>query len=215
MNAPSRKGLYLVLEGGDGTGKSTQAAALAAALRAQGAAVTHLREPGSTPLGEALRRILLDPETGELQARSEVCMFSAARAEMLSREVQPALERGELVLVERCYLSTLAYQGYASAGVEPAFIRMLTAEIHKDCWPDLVFLLDVDEATRVQRAQDAGKADRFERRGEAFHARVRQGYLQAAEGDPRVRVVDASRPADAVTALLLEAVQQLREPSRG
>ncbi len=204
MNA----GLYLVLEGGDATGKTQQAARLVEWLRGRGATVRHLREPGSTPTGEALRRLLLDPATGDLLPLTEALLFSAARAEMLRNEVAPAVAAGEVVLVERCYLSTLVYQGLAT-GHDPEFLRTVTAAVHAELWPDRIFLLDVDEATRAARAQRAGKADRIEERAGQFHQAVQQGYRDVV--DQRVTVVDARASLDEVQASLRQLIEPLLE----
>jgi dTMP kinase len=199
-------GRYVVLEGGDGTGKSLQAAALVDWLRPQGFAVRHLREPGSTPTGEALRRLLLDPSTCDLEPLTEALLFSAARGEMLRREVRPAVAAGEIVLVERCYLSTLVYQGVAR-GQPLELLHAITAAVHGELWPDRVFVLDVDEATRRARADGAQKADRIEARGSAFHERVRRGYIEVA--DPRVAIVDARPAAADVQAGLRRMIEPL------
>src|SRR5262245_53289308 len=105
---------YLVLDGPDGGGKSTQAELLCAWLRQRGRTVQHRREPGSTPVGEALRTLLLEPSTGDLLPLTEALLFSAARAELVAREIAPALQRGEDVVAERCYVATLVYQGLAA-----------------------------------------------------------------------------------------------------
>jgi len=202
----SSRGLYLVLEGGDASGKSQQAQMLIEWLRAQGATVRHLREPGSTATGEALRRLLLDPETGDLSPFTEALLFSAARAEMLRVEVAPAVAAGEVVLVERCYLSTLVYQGIAVD--QPLdVLQAVTKAVHADLWPDCIFLLDVDEATRQTRAQAAGKADRIEERAGGFHARVQQGYRDVS--DARVVMVDARGSLDAVQSELRSRIKSL------
>lgn len=202
----SSRGLYLVLEGGDASGKSQQAQMLIGWLRAQGATVRHLREPGSTATGEALRRLLLDPETGDLSPFTEALLFSAARAEMLRVEVGPAVAAGEIVLVERCYLSTLVYQGIA-ADQPLDVLQAVTEAVHADLWPDCIFLLDVDEATRQTRAQTAGKADRIEERAGGFHARVQQGYRDVS--DARVVMVDARGSLDTVQSELRSRIKSL------
>lgn len=205
------RGLYLVLEGGDATGKSMQATALVAWLRQQGSCrVLHPREPGSTATGEALRGLLLDPSTGDLEPLTEALLFAAARVEMLRQEVRPALEDGRVVVAERCYLSTLVYQGLASeAGVSTALLNQITEAVHADLWPERIFLLDVDDDTRRARADGAGKADRFEARDEGFHRAVRKAYLALAESDGRVEVVDARPPFDEVQTDLRRRVSVL------
>ena len=202
------RGLYLVLEGGDASGKSQQARALVDWLRAAGVTVRHLREPGSTATGEALRRLLLDPSTGDLQPLTEALLFSAARAEMLRGEVGPAVAAGEVVLVERCYLSTLVYQGVA-AGQSLQVLQMVTDAVHADLWPDRIFLLDVDDATRRARATASGKSDRIEERSGGFHERVQAGYREVA--DARVVMVDARAGFDEVQAELRSLIEGLME----
>lgn len=201
-------GLYLVLEGGDASGKSRQAKGLVDWLRSRGTSVRHLREPGSTATGEALRQLLLDPATGELQPLTEALLFSAARAEMLREEVGPAVAAGEVVLVERCYLSTLVYQGIA---VDQSLdvLRSVTEAVHADLWPDRIFLLDVDDVTRRARAEGAGKLDRIEERTGGFHERVQRGYREVA--DARVVTIDARASFDQVQAQLRSKIETLLE----
>lgn len=183
--------VYFVLDGPDGGGKSTQARALVEFLRARGRTVQHLREPGSTPVGEGLRQTLLSPATGELLPLTEVLLFTAARAELIARVIGPALQRGEDVVAERCYVSTLAYQCLAHrSGVEFDFVVDLTRRAHGPFLPDAVFVLDVDVATSLQR-RSARDKDRFEARDDDFHERVREGYLHVAAQDPTVVVIDA------------------------
>ena len=207
-------GKYLVLEGGDGAGKTDQARLLVAWLAARGRAARHLREPGSTASGEALRGLLLSRETGDLSPLTEALMFSAARAELLRKEVRPALVAGEIVLVERCYLSTLVYQGVAG-GLSLDLLRRVTAAVHGDLWPDRVFLLDVDEATRRARVKEAGKHDGIEARGPEFHAVVRRGYLDIAASDPRVEVIDARPSRQEVQAVMRQRIEVLLHDGDG
>ena len=142
----------------DASGKSCHSQQLASWLKDQGWTVRHLREPGSTATGEALRQLLLDPRTGALAPLTEALLFSAARQEMLRDEVAPALAAGEFVLVERCYLSTLVYQGLCGS-LSIDLLTQVTGAVHGDLWPERIFVLDVDETTRRERAQGAGKAD--------------------------------------------------------
>ena len=157
---------YVALDGPDGCGKSTQATALVSWLDAEGADVLHVREPGSTPVGEALRGLLLSPDTGDLQAISEALLFSAARAELMHRVVRPALDAGKVVVAERCYLSTAAYQLLAvapSPGVmDLRWFEDLTRRVHGDCLPDAIFVLDVTPGVSAQRrGRRAAPADRI------------------------------------------------------
>jgi dTMP kinase len=193
---------YVVLDGPDGGGKSSQARALVQHLRARGREVVHLREPGSTPVGEALRSLLLAESTGELSPLTEALLFTAARADLVARVVAPALQRGAVVVAERCYVSTLAYQGLAAQpGLDYEFIVRLTRAAHGSWLPDVVFVLDVPVETGLQRRRRRA-GDRFEARGPAFHERVRAAYLEVARRETNVTVVDASGPLDEVQRTL-------------
>lgn len=194
--------VYLVLDGPDGGGKSTQAELLTAYLRGRGRTVQHLREPGSTPVGEALRQLLLARATGELLPLSEVLLFTAARAELVAQGIAPALQRGEDVVAERCYVSTLAYQCLApQRGIDFDFVLDLTRQAHGPWLPDAVFVLDCDVATAAQRRRQRTD-DRFEARAAAFHERVRAAYRECAARLPDVELVDATADRDAVQAEL-------------
>ncbi|MEO6597937.1 MAG: dTMP kinase [Planctomycetota bacterium] len=202
---------YVVLDGPDGCGKSSQAVALSAWLRERGCATLHVREPGSTPTGEALRQLLLSPTTNELQPVTEALLFSAARAELIANVVGPALSAGEVVIAERCYLSTIVYQGLAhaeSASSQPLEIDWLfdlTRRVHGAHLPDAIFLLDVPtDVARMRRR--ARTADRIEARGDGYHGRVREAFLQAAKLEARAQVFDASRAFGHVQAQLRAAV---------
>ena len=198
------RGVYVVLDGPDGCGKTTQSRHLATWLQDErGESVLHVREPGSTKLGEALRALLLAPDTGDLLPITEALLFSAARAELLRTQIAPALQRGWVVVAERCWLSTLTYQGLAPLAQELRVgIRLLqevTAAVHDSLWPDRIFVLDVDAATAERRrARSRGAGDRIEVRGSEYHQRVRDGYVTAARAEPRARIVDASRTFDEV-----------------
>lgn len=185
---------YIQLDGPDGSGKSVQAAALCEWLRANGRAVLHVREPGSTPVGEMLRQLLLQHATGELAPATEALLFSAARAELVRQVIAPALLRGECVVAERGYLSTLVYQALAPRpGLDPDWVLAVTREVHGPWLPDAVFVLDVPPATAALRR--AGRMpDRFEARGADYYDRVRAGFLRACELEPRAQLVDADRP---------------------
>ncbi len=190
--------VYLVLDGPDGGGKSTQAQRLCGWLQQRGRRVHHLREPGSTPVGEALRNLLLSPATGELLPLSEVLLFTAARAELVVQTIAPALARGEDVIAERCFLSTLVYQSLAlEHGIDFDWILDLTRRAHGACLPDAIYVLDlaVEESARRRRSR---QDDRFEARQHAFHGRVRAAYLEVGKRLPGVEVVDASGSFDAV-----------------
>ena len=205
-------GPYFALDGPDGCGKSSQATQLTEWLAANGADVVHVREPGSTPVGEALRDLLLSKETGELQAISEVLLFSAARAELMARVIAPARRRGAIVIAERCYLSTAVYQLLANEVKQPGVIDAkwfedLTRRVHGECLPDAIFVLDVPAEVSEQRRTDRIE-DRIEARGSTYHRRVRDGYLAAAANEPRSVVIDASQGVEIVQDHLRDCVRR-------
>jgi dTMP kinase len=201
--------LYVQVDGADGCGKSSQSTALVEWLRAQSRAVLHVREPGSTPVGEALRLLLLSPSTGHLQPVTEALLFAAARAELVAQQIAPARARGECVVAERGYLSTVVYQALATApGLDVDWVFDLTRRVHGPCLPDLVLVLDV--AADVAAARRAHRQqDRIEARPAAYHERVRAGFRRAAALEQRALLVDAGRPFDVVQAELRAAVARL------
>jgi dTMP kinase len=201
---------YFVLEGQDGCGKSEQAQRLVAWLRAAGRAVVHVREPGSTPVGEALRALLLDPASGRLEPITEALLFFAARAELVRREIAPALAHGAVVIAERSFVSTLVYQGEAlgAAGVAPDLLERLIDATHGAVMPARVFVLDVAPAIAAGR-RNAASDDRFELRGATFQERVREAFLACAGRLTYAEIVDAARSRDEVHAALRARVQAL------
>ncbi len=202
------RGVLVTFEGGEGCGKSTQMRILAARLRAAGIAVSELREPGGTAVGEAIRAILLDPENSDLVPVSELLLYEAARAQLVAQVIEPALAAGEVVLCDRFYDSTTAYQGHAR-GLDLDRVRALHEVATGGLAPDRTILLDIDPALGLFRATDSG-ADRLEREDAAFHARVREGFLAIAREEPaRVRVVDASGSVDEVAERVTDALRDI------
>lgn len=199
-------GRFLVFDGPDGSGKSTQFRRFGAHCRAAGLTVCEVREPGGTAIGEQIRRILLDPANSEMSLRCEMMLYMASRAQLIEQTIRPALERGELILADRFISSTLAYQGTAG-GMTPEEILAVGRVAIGSLWPDLTVIFDVDEQVAATRLNPL--LDRMELKGEAFHRRVRQGYLAQAQSEPdRYAVVDASVDADSVFARLLKAVER-------
>ena len=201
------RGVFITLEGVEGCGKSTQLRRLAAGLRASGFAVRELREPGGTAAGEAIREVLLDPGHAGLDARAELLLYEASRAQLVAEVIEPALRAGEVVLCDRFYDSTTAYQGHAR-GLPAEEIERLNAFATGGLAPDLTIVLDIDAAHGLERATRASAgADRLEAEELGFHERVRQGFLAIARAEPqRVLVVSAEGSPDDVAARVWAAV---------
>ena len=209
--APARRGLFLAFEGADGTGKSTQARAVAATLRAAGHETLLTREPGGSPLGEAVRGLLLDPAHGPVDARTEALLFAAARAAHVAATVRPALEAGAVVVTDRYVDSSVAYQG-AVRGLGTARVAELNAWATEGLVPDLTVLLDVDADTagrrRASRQAGAGDApDRMEQETAAAHETLRSAFRARAAAEPeRYLVLDAGVAPEALTRTVVEYV---------
>ena len=203
------RGKFITLEGPEGAGKSTHLARLAEALRERGIEVLTTREPGGTPLCEAVRGILQFNAAGEApQTRAEVLLFLASRAQLVSQVIEPALARGTWVLCDRFCDSTFAYQGYGR-GLELAQLRALNAFATGGLMPDLTLLLDIPEAESARRlAERKGPADRFEQEQAAFHRRLAEGFREMAAAEPaRFRVIDSSGSEAQTAAQILAAVE--------
>lgn len=202
------RGIFITLEGADGCGKSTQAELLAEVLLARGREVVRLREPGGTPISEKIRSLLLDSANAEMVPEAELLLYEASRAQLTRQVIEPALERGAVVLCDRYYDSTYAYQA-GGRGLDETIVRQ--SNVLGSCGrvPDRTLVLDLDPAIGYARAT-AGGADRMEAEGLAFQERVRAAYLRLADEEPaRVRVVDAAGEKDAVTARLVSALEDL------
>jgi dTMP kinase len=204
---------FITLEGVEGAGKSTITRALQQALQQRGVEVLLTREPGGTPVAEALREILLRRGAEPINAAAETLLMFAARAVHLDNAIRPALAAGRWVICDRFTDATYAYQG-AARGVETALIDQLAAAVHADLWPHRTLLLDLPVSAGMARVRErAGAADRFEVQHLEFFERVRAGYLARAAADPaRIRVIDARPGAGAVAASALAAIRDLLPP---
>ena len=192
------KGQFITVEGIEGVGKTTNIEFIRQRLLAAGKAVVVTREPGGTPLGEAIRGLLLDPGYTGMDSTCELQLMFAARAEHLARVVRPALEKGQWVLCDRFTDATYAYQG-GGRGIDSGVIARLEELVQGDFRPDVTLLLDVPVEIGLARAGKRGALDRFEQEQVAFFARVRQAYLDMAARYPaRYRVIDASQPLQQV-----------------
>jgi len=203
------RGRFITIEGGEGAGKSTQAGLLVAALARAGIAALRTREPGGAPAAEKIRRLLVEGEPGRWDAVSEALLMVAARRSHLVHTIRPALERGEWVVCDRFADSTLAYQGYGG-GVPLVELAALHRLIAGDFTPDLTFVLDVPVEKGLKRAAGrSGSETRFERMDRTFHERLRQGFLDIAQGAPeRCVVIDAQGEVDTVHRAVLDAVHE-------
>ena len=205
---------FITLEGVEGAGKSTVARALQAALQQRGIEVLLTREPGGTPVAEALREILLRRGSEHINAAAETLLMFAARAVHLDNSIRPALAAGKWVICDRFTDATYAYQG-AARGVELALIDRLAATVHGDLWPARTLLLDLPVPVGLQRARARAAADRFEAQQQDFFERVRSAYLARAAADPaRIRVIDATPAEVAVSASALAAIADLLPAGR-
>ena len=199
-------GLFITLEGGDGSGKSTQSGILVGWLEEQRRTVVVSREPGGTELGLELRDIVLH-RRGEITPRAEALLYAADRAHNIATKVRPALERGDIVVQDRYLDSSVAYQG---AGRVLDGIRDLSLWATDGLLPDLTILLDLDESTGRTRLDERTTYDRLEAEKDDFHAAVRAGYLALAAEEPdRFLVIDAREPVDLIAEIIQERVGAL------
>ena len=202
-------GKFITFEGGEGAGKSTQAAILAASLRAQGIDVVETREPGGTPGAEAIRALIVEGEPDRWNAVTETLLVNAARADHVARRIRPALAAGQWVVCDRYVDSTLAYQG-AGKGIAREALLQQHAFATNGLWPDLTIVLDLPVALGEARATARGRLDRFERTGGGFHERVAQSFRSAATAEPtRVRLIDASGDIETIAAAVWREVAAL------
>ena len=205
-------GLFVSLEGIDGSGKSTQGRRLADTLRARGHVVTLTREPGGSPGAEEIRRLVLEGEVDRWSAETEILLFTAARRDHLEKTIRPALDRGEIVISDRFADSTRIFQGITRGDLSDTVDRLHALMIRIE--PDVTLLFDLDPAVGLSRAQArAGTELRFEDMGLAFQEKARAGFLALAARHPRFRVIDADGDADAVAGRVLAVLEpQLPRP---
>ena len=200
-----RKGLFITLEGPEGSGKSSQAKWLVQHLRRAGYRVTALRDPGSTALGRSLRRALLHTRA-ELSPFAEALLFIGGRVQLVEERIAPALRRGHIVVCDRFHDSTVAYQGFGGR-LDVRWLDQMGRAAIRGMMPDLTLLLDVPTAVGFARLRRS--RDRMERKTLAFHQRVRTGFLRLARREPRRCIVlDASRPANAVRRQIQTVVRR-------
>jgi dTMP kinase len=201
MSTTKGRGLFVTFEGPDGSGKSTQARMLAARLRDQGRDVLESVEPGGTPIGQQIRRILLDPANKELTATAELLLMFAARAQNVEQWILPALAQGKIVVSDRFTDSSIAYQG---AGRRLGWEKVLEVDriACQGLVPDLTLCIDIDSETGLARAQSRGGLEtRLEEQAIEFHKRAREAYHQLARREPRrFRLIDGNGTPEAIAA---------------
>jgi dTMP kinase len=201
----SSSGVFVCFEGGEGSGKSTQSRLLDGWLRAQGYAVRLTFEPGDTEVGRRMRQIVLDPATGELSHRTESLLYAADKSEHVDTVVQPALDRGEVVVTDRYVDSMLAYQG-AGRDLDVDEVERVARWATRDLRPHLTVVLDLEPERGLGRFEER---DRIEGESLDFHQRVREFYLERAEADDHYAVLDARDPVDDIAVAVRERVAPL------
>ena len=197
-------GKFIVLDGPDGCGKTTQAMLLLQWLQEQGVPTVSFRDPGDTAVGEKIRQILLNPEHTTMDTRTELLLYMAARAQLWAEKMAPALGENKCVILDRWLSSTCAYQGYAGGFGVDRVIKIATDSLERP-WPDLTIILDVDLETSAKRL--SGKPDRMEAKPREYHQKVREGFLRLAEERQDFIVVDGSGDVETVHAKVVEVVE--------
>lgn len=199
--------MFITLEGGEGSGKTTQTKLLTQFLQGLGHQVVQTHEPGGTVIGQKIREILLDTKNFRIYALTELLLYQADRAQHLEEIVKPALTEGKVVVCDRFYDATVAYQGFGR-GIDKGLIYRLNLLTCSQLKPDLTLILDLDVRQGLSRAiTAAGKADRIEMERLEFHERVRQGYLRIAKEEPdRVKIIDGSKGIEEVHQIICSLI---------
>jgi dTMP kinase len=197
---------FIVVDGPDGCGKTTQTKLLVQWLKEQGVAVETFREPGGTAIGEKIRQILLNPEHIAMGTETEVMLYMAARVQLWREKIVPALKQNKCVILDRWLSSTCAYQGFAGGfGIDKVI------KIARDClerpWPDLTIILDVDLETAAKQLKK--DLDRMEQKGDSYHKKVREGFLKLAKGRKNFAVIDAADDIETVHKQVINIVEKM------
>ena len=199
------QGKFIVLDGPDGCGKSTQAELLVKWLEGEGVPTSRFRDPGDTAIGEKIREILLNPEHLAMATRTELLLYMAARAQLWAEKISPALNEHHCVVLDRWLSSTCAYQGFAGGFGIDKVIGIATDCLER-VWPDLTIILDVDLKTSAGRLNR--QLDRMEAKGDGYHQKVREGFLQLAKEKKNVLVVDAVAGIETVHKKILQLISE-------
>jgi dTMP kinase len=208
------KGIFITLEGVEGSGKTTQIELLEKVLEAKGLQVIKTQEPGGTKIGAMIRKILLDPKNKEIDPVTELLLYSASRVQHMKEVILPAIKAGKIVLCDRFSDATIAYQGFGR-GLDLDEIKKLDLLLTGNMKPSLTFLLDLDPEKGLLRAKkrieknSSVREGRIEQEGFSFHKRVREGYLKLAEEEPdRIKVIGADLPVEEVHKRIIEVVKE-------
>jgi dTMP kinase len=202
-------GVFITFEGVEGCGKTTQIALLRDWFLARGQQVLVTREPGGTPIAEAIRAVLLDTDHEAMSPTAELLLYEAARAQHVDEKIRPALDAGAVVLCDRFADSTTAYQG-AGRGSPPEAVEALHRIATHGVWPDLTLLIDLPVEIGLERARQRGRADRMEAQAIAFHQRVRAGFLERARREPqRIKIIDGDQPIETIAEAIQAEVARL------
>ena len=198
-------GKFIVLDGPDGCGKTTQTKLLADWLKEQGVEVESFRDPGDTAIGEKIRRILLNPDHIAMSTRTELLLYMAARAQLWEEKIAPALKANRCVILDRWLSSTCAYQGFAGGfGIDN--VVKIAADCLERVWPDLTVILDVDLETTANRLHR--ELDRMEQKGNGYHKKVREGFLEIAKEKESFVIIDAAGDIETTHKKIIEILKK-------
>lgn len=208
------KGLFIALEGPDGSGKSTITKLLSDYMRKKHIAHIITREPGGTEIGEEIRNILLNNKNTHMSGETEALLYAASRSQHISEKIKPSLDRGEVVICDRFVLSSLAYQG-VGRGLGIKDVKIINDFAIGDVYPDLILFFDVDPSTTLKRKTKNINVDRLELEGENFHKNVYNGYMEILKMYPKnIKVMDASKSIDEVLNEVITVIEHLLDDRR-
>ena len=203
------KGLFITFEGIDGCGKSTQTALCREWLESMGREVLMVREPGGTKIGEKIRELLLDKKNSSMAPMTELFLFEAARAQIVEETIKPAIASGKVVICDRFFDSSFAYQGCAR-GLGPEMVTRLNMDATGGLAPDITFFLDISVVEALKRRNTRGEEkDRIESAGDAFQEKVRDGFVRAAREDKRIVTIDAASAPEIIFGQIKEKLEAL------
>ncbi len=205
MNSKKFAGKFIVLDGPDGCGKTTQVKLLVEWIGNQGVDAVTFREPGATAIGEKIREILLNPEHIAMSTAAEVMLYMAARVQLWAEKIKPALQQNKCIVLDRWLSSTCAYQGYAG-GFGMDNVIKIASDCLEEIWPDLTVILDVDLETAAKRLDR--DLDRMEQKGDGYHKRVREGFLKLVKDRDGFVVTDAKGDVETVHNCIVEIIEK-------